>query len=192
MSKAYIANPNIYSAHTFTHPSQSLQKLYLMACHYRPLEVEIESAQGLPYVNHFKKMKSYAEVYIWDIKNNLRSNKEPSSVYTVDGSNPTWNFKVRFHIDLAIAKQNHYALVVKLKSRRRTHSLPDKYIGEVRVLITELLEGFGNAAEDKIRVKKNVQTSPEKFQGELAFSYNFGKPIADHLTEVNITRLLCP
>jgi len=159
-----------------------------MACDYKPLEVEIESAQGLPYVNHFTDMKSYAVVYIWDIKKNLRSNKVPSSVYTADGSNPTWNFKVRFHIDLAIAKQNHYALVVKLKSRRRTHGLPDKYIGEVRVLITELLEGSGNAAEDKIRVKKNVQTSPEKFQGELAFSYIFGKPIADHLNEVNIAK----
>ena len=67
-----------------------------MACDYKPLEVEIESAEGLPYVNHFKKMKSYAVVYIWDIKNNLRSNRELSSVYTVDGSNPKWNFKVRF------------------------------------------------------------------------------------------------
>ncbi|KAL4616468.1 hypothetical protein ACB092_07G201300 [Castanea dentata] len=159
-----------------------------MACDYKTLEVEIESAKGLPYVNHFKRMKSYAVVYIWDIKNNLRSNRETSSVYKVDGSNPTWNYKVKFHIDFASAKQNHYALVVKLKSRRNTHGLPDKYIGEVRVLISELLEGSDNAAEDKIRVTKNVQTSPEKFQGELAFSYNFGKPIPDPLTEVNITK----
>ena len=159
-----------------------------MACHYKPLEVEIESAQGLPYVNHLIKMKSYAVVYIWDIKNNLRSNKEPSSVYTLDGSNPTWNFKVRFHIDLTLARENHYALVVKLKSCRKTHGFPDKYIGEVRVPIIELLEGSGNAAEDKIRVSKKVETSPKNFQGDLTFSYNFGNPVADHLTEVNIAK----
>ncbi|KAM3695812.1 hypothetical protein ACJW31_07G162600 [Castanea mollissima] len=160
-----------------------------MACDYKTLEVEIESAKGLPYVNHFTKMKSYAVVYIWDIKNNLRSNKETSSVYKVDGSNPTWNFKVKFHMDFTSAKQNHYALVVKLKSYRKTQCLLDKYIGEVRVLISELLEGSINAAKNKIRVTKNVQTSPEKFQGELAFSYNFGKPIASPLTEVNIAKL---
>ncbi|KAF3946149.1 hypothetical protein CMV_027551 [Castanea mollissima] len=159
-----------------------------MACDYKTLEVEIESAKGLPYVNHFKRMKSYAVVYIWDIKNNLRSNRETSSVYKVDGSNPTWNYKVKYHIDFVSAKQNHYALVVKLKSCRKTHGLPDKSIGEVRVLISELLEGSDNAAEDTIRVTKNVQTSPEKFEGELAFSYNFGKPIADPLTEVNIAK----
>nr|POF01967.1 protein src2 [Quercus suber] len=97
-------------------------------------------------------MKPYAVVYIWDIKYNLRSKKELSSVYTAGGSNPTWNFKVRFHIDLTKAKENHYALVVKLKSCRKTHGFSDKYIGEVRVLIiTELLEGSGHAAEEKIR-----------------------------------------
>ena len=158
---------------------------------YKPLEVEIESAQGLPYVNHITKMKPYAVVYIWDIKNNLRSKKELSSVYTAGGSNPTWNFKVRFHIDLTKAKENHYALVVKLKSYRKTHGFKDKYIGEVRVLIiTELLDGSGHAAEEKIRLSKDVQTSHDKkFQGELAslaFSYNFGNPIADDLTLVNI------
>ena len=44
-----------------THPSQSLQKLYLIAYQYRTLEVEIELAQGLPYVNHWTNMKSYAQ-----------------------------------------------------------------------------------------------------------------------------------
>lgn len=33
--------------------------------------------------------------------------------------------------------------------------------------------------------KKKVLTLPKILQAELAFSYNFGNPIADHLTLVN-------
>ena len=130
-------------------------------CRYRTLEVEIESAHVLPYVNHVTKMKPYAVVYLWDIKKNLRSPRELSSIF-VDGSNPTWSFKFRFHIDITKAQENHYALVVKLKSCRKTHCFPDKYIGEVRVLITELLECSRHAAENNIRVSKNVQTFGQK------------------------------
>ena len=45
---------------------------------YKPLEVVIKSALGLENVNHVTKMKPYVVVYIWDIKNNLRSSKEIS------------------------------------------------------------------------------------------------------------------
>ena len=51
-----------------------------MANPYSPLEVVIESALGLENVNHVTRMKPYAVVYMWDVKNNLRSSKEISLV----------------------------------------------------------------------------------------------------------------
>ena len=58
--------------------SLSSSQLHLMPNPYKPLEVVIESALGLENVNHVTKMKPYVVVYIWDIKNNLRSSKEIS------------------------------------------------------------------------------------------------------------------
>ena len=119
---------------------------------YRPLELVIQSAQGLEYVNHFIKMKPYAIVFIHNHNNILHSSKRKTSVDLEGGSKPTWNFNVKFTINLAIAQENHLDLVVKLKLCRKTHGLKGKDIGEVRMLISELLKCFGgadDAAEDE-------------------------------------------
>ena len=152
---------------------------------YRPLELVIQSAQGLKYVNHFKKMKPYALVFICDNNNNLISYEAKTVVDKDGGSNPIWNSHVKFNnIDIAKAQQNRHALVVKLKSHHRVRS--DKDIGEVRVLITELLEGFGEDAEK--HVSKSVVTSDGTVEGTLAFLYKFGRisehPIADQPSQV--------
>ncbi len=52
-----------------------------------------------------------------------------------------------FQIVVSKVEQNRHALVVKLKSRLEVHN--DDDIGELRVPITELLEGFGDTAEDE-------------------------------------------
>ena len=130
---------------------------------YSPLEFVIQSAQGLKYVNHLKKMKPYAVVFIRNHNNILHSSERKTSVDSEGGLNPTWNFNVKFTIDLAIAPENHLDLVVKLKSRSKAHGLRDKDIGEVRVLISELLKCFGDddddAAEDEKHMSKSIVAS---------------------------------
>ena len=124
-------------------------------------------------------------------KNNLCSSKEISSADVEGGSNPTWNFKVKFNIDIAMAQENPFALVVQLKSCQRTHGVKDKDISEVRVLITELLEG---AAGNERRISRSVDTSSDgsngtkQGQGELTFSYKFKEPTTDDPTLLNIVK----
>ena len=134
-------------------------------------------------------MKPYAVVFIRDHNNILHSPERKTSVDSEGGSNPTWNFNVKFTINLAIAQENHLDLVVKLKSRRKTHGLRDKDIGEVRVLISELLKCFGDdddAAEDEKHMSKNVVTSDGEAQGALAFSYKFGRTVDHPPTDPNV------
>ena len=121
---------------------------------YSPLELVIQSARGLKYVNHLKKMKPYAVVFIRDHNNIPHSSDRKTSVDSEGGSNPTWNFNVKFTINLAIAQENHPGLVVKLKSRRKAHGLRDKDIGEVRVLISELLKCFGDDDDELMMQQK--------------------------------------
>uniref|UniRef100_A0A7N2L661 Uncharacterized protein n=1 Tax=Quercus lobata TaxID=97700 RepID=A0A7N2L661_QUELO len=90
-----------------------------------------------------------------------------------------------------MAQENPFALVVQLKSCQRTHGVKDKDISEVRVLITELLEG---AAGNERRISRSVDTSSdgsngtEQGQGELTFSYKFKEPTADDPTLLNIAK----
>uniref|UniRef100_A0A2N9J6J4 C2 domain-containing protein n=1 Tax=Fagus sylvatica TaxID=28930 RepID=A0A2N9J6J4_FAGSY len=149
---------------------------------YRSLEIVIQSAQELKYVNHVKKMKPYAVVFICDDSNNPISSLENTAVDSDGDSNPKWNFPVKFNINIAEAQKNSHVLVVKLKSHHKTHS--DKDIGEVRVPIAELLEGFGDADaeeeddDEKQVMSKNVVTSDGMSEeGTLAFSYNFGRTV---------------
>ena len=156
---------------------------------YRPLEFVVQSAQGLKYVNHLTKMKPYAVVFIRDHNNILHSPERKTSVDSEGGSNPTWNFNVKFTINLAIAQENHLDLVVKLKSHRKTHGLRDKDIGEVHVPISELLTCFGDdddAVEDEKHMTRNVVTSDGEAQGALAFSYKFGRTVDHPPTNPNV------
>ena len=90
-----------------------------------------------------------------------------------------------------MAKENSFALVVKLRSRRITHGARDKDIGEVRVLITDLLKG---AAGNERQMSRSVNTysdesnGTEQAQGKLTFSYKFKDPTADDPTLLNITK----
>jgi|UniRef100_A0A2N9J856 Ca2+-dependent lipid-binding protein len=167
---------------------------------YRPLEVVIQSAQGLKNVNHFTKMKPYAVVFICEDNND--PNILPDTKTTVDsdnGSNPIWNFTFEFKINIAKAQRNRLALVVKLKSHHKTHS--DKDIGDVRVPITELLAEFGDADataeeeddEKKVMSRSVVTTSDgtASEEGTLSFSYKFGRTV-EHVPPANRPRLQVP
>ncbi|KAL4636945.1 hypothetical protein ACB092_03G045000 [Castanea dentata] len=156
--------------------SQSVQKQHLMDC--TVLQLVIQSAHGLRDVNRVTKMKPYALVSIRDNQNNLHSSEEKTPEDTGGGSNPTWNSPVSFNLDITKAKESSLELVVKLMSFRTDHWFRDKEIGEVRVFITKLLEGFGGEAKaDAVVAEKqmsaSVMTTDEKPQGTLVFSYKF-------------------
>ena len=67
-----------YELHIHTHPYSSLQSPPNMS--YKPLELVIQSAQGLKYVNHVKKMKPYAVVFNRDQNNILHFSERKVSV----------------------------------------------------------------------------------------------------------------
>ncbi|XP_030958640.1 protein SRC2-like [Quercus lobata] len=147
---------------------------------YRALELVIQSAQGLRNVHNapqLRKMNPFALVSIRDNNNNLHSSEEQTPIDSEGNTNPKWNFHVTFNIDITKVKENHLALVVKIKSRRITGN---RDVGEVRVLITEL-EGFGDAnAVAERHVSKNVVNldgTSQQGGGTLNFSYKFGNTV---------------
>ncbi|KAL4634074.1 hypothetical protein ACB092_04G171000 [Castanea dentata] len=144
---------------------------------YRALELVISSAKDLTNVNRITTMKPYAEVSICDSQDKALTPVQKSP-HPERGSNPTWNFQVTLYIDVAKAKENSLALVVKLKSFRNTHGARNKEIGVVRVPIVELLDGFGDAEANAVsekHVTKEALSPDGKTQGTLKFSYKIGR-----------------
>ncbi|XP_065620742.1 protein SRC2 [Quercus suber] len=144
---------------------------------YRALELVISSTKDLTNVNSTTTMKPYVEVSICDSQNKDLTPVQ-KSLHSERGSNPTWNFQVKLYIDVAKAKENSLALVVKLMSYRISHLKPNKEIGEVRVPIVELLDGFGEAEANAVaekHVTKDALGSDGKTQGTLNFSYKVGR-----------------
>ncbi|XP_075659751.1 uncharacterized protein LOC142629622 [Castanea sativa] len=144
----------------------------------RVLQLVIQSARELKNVNRVTTMKPYALVSIRDKQNNLHSSEEKTPEDAEGGSNPTWNSPITFNLDITKAKESSLELVVKLMSLRTEHWFRDKEIGEVRVLITKLLEGFGggakaNAVVAEKQMSASVMATDEKPQGTLVFSYKF-------------------
>jgi hypothetical protein len=135
-----------------------------------PLDIVIKSAKDLKDVNLFSKMDVYAVVKI-DGEHSLKSHKQKTTIDKDCGPNPKWNFSMRFTVNYASAQQNRLTLVVKLKSDR---NFGDKDIGEVRVPIKELLDGFGDAKDVK-HTSYGVRTPSGKPKGLLEFSYKFGE-----------------
>lgn len=137
------------------------------------MDLVIESAKDLKDVNLFSKMDVYAVIKI-DGDHNLKSSKHKTPTDKDCGTNPKWNFPVQFTVDDAAAQQNRLTLVVKIKSDR---TLSDKEIGEVKVPIKELWDGFGDAKETK-HASYSVTTPSGKVKGTLDFSYKFGEKFA--------------
>ena len=142
----------------------------------RVLQLVIESAHGLRNVNRVTTMKPYALVSIRDNQNNLHSSEEKTVEDPGGDSNPTWNSPVTFNLDITKAKESNLELVVKLMSLLTDHWFRDREIGEVRVFIKKLLEGFGGEADAVVAEKQmseSVMTTDKKPRGTLVFSYKF-------------------
>ena len=76
-------------------------------------------------------MKPYAEVSICNSQDKAFSPVQKSS-HSEHGSDPRWNFQVKLYINVAKAKENNLALVVRLMSHRISHLKPNKEISVVR------------------------------------------------------------
>ncbi|KAK1548887.1 hypothetical protein Q3G72_023937 [Acer saccharum] len=127
------------------------------------LNVNVISADDLKNVNRFTKMDVYTVV---SISGDPQKQMFKTPVNHNAGSNPTWNFSIKFAVDDSLAHQNPLSLDFKIKSKR---ILGDKDIGEVNVPVMELIDGKLPQSLDY-----QVRTPTGKLKGLLHFSYNFG------------------
>ncbi|KAL3829368.1 hypothetical protein ACJIZ3_018170 [Penstemon smallii] len=135
---------------------------------YRTLEINLQYANDLNNVNFITKMDVYAVVSIsGGDKNSKQKTKTP--VDHDGGSNPTWNFPIKFTVDEKALQQNRLALEFKLICDR---ALGDKDVGEVHVPIKELLDSPAKGGADGKRfVSYQVRKPSGKPKGQLTFSY---------------------
>ncbi|KAK3189756.1 hypothetical protein Dsin_029317 [Dipteronia sinensis] len=134
---------------------------------YKALDVNVISAKDLKDVNFITKMDVYAVV---SISGDSQKQKFKTPVNHDGGSNPTWNFPVKFTVDDSLAHQNRLSIVFKIKSER---TLGDKDIGEVIVPVKELIDTPGDGKSPQF-LSYQVRTPTGKPKGQLHFSYKFG------------------
>lgn len=133
----------------------------------RPLDITLISASDLKDVNLMSKMDVYAVVSISG--DNAKKQKTP--VDKDSGSNPKWNYTVKFTVFESAVQQNMLTLKIKLVSDR---SFGDKEIGEVQLPIKELLDNYKDESGEK-RVSYSVRLPSGKSKGNLNFAYKFGE-----------------
>ncbi|CAJ1941033.1 unnamed protein product [Sphenostylis stenocarpa] len=136
----------------------------------RTLEINLASAKDLKDVKFFSKMDVYAVVSI----NGDRKIKTP--VHRNGGTDPTWNFHMKFTFEESLARQNRLALEIKLLCQRTLSA--DKEIGEVHVPIRELLNQPGDGKSFQ-HVSYQVRKPSGKPKGALSFSYKFGEKFTE-------------
>ncbi|EPS59428.1 hypothetical protein M569_15381 [Genlisea aurea] len=137
-----------------------------MATEYRPLKINLISAEGLKDVKLIGKMDLYAEV---SLAGYPQSNKK-SYVDKNSGPNPKWNFKTEFVVDEPYLTKPGLTLLVQIMDEG---TFNDKVVGSVSVPVHELFRG-GDSHEDRV-VEYQVHTQSGKPKGTLKFSYRFGE-----------------
>ncbi|PRQ39161.1 putative C2 domain-containing protein [Rosa chinensis] len=144
----------------------------------RTLELELVSAKDLKDVNLISKMDVYAVVSL-DGDAYYGKQKTKTKVVRACGTNPSFNFPMRFTVDDTLTQQNRLSLQVKLVCER---SLGDKDIGVVYVPVKEL---FDSADPKNMKfISYQVRRPSGKPKGELSFSYKFGEKVAAPVPEV--------
>uniref|UniRef100_A0A7C8ZFX6 C2 domain-containing protein n=1 Tax=Opuntia streptacantha TaxID=393608 RepID=A0A7C8ZFX6_OPUST len=102
---------------------------------YKTLELTLISAKDLKNVNLIGKMDPYVVVYLSDNPNT----KQKTPVHQDAGTNPVWNYTMRFTVDEAAAYSAGKYLVFKIKHEQTFGA--DKELGEVLVSLKELFDG---------------------------------------------------
>ncbi|KAI3522383.1 hypothetical protein L1887_00121 [Cichorium endivia] len=144
---------------------------------YRTLELTLVSAKGIKKGSLVGKSDVYAVAYISGTTSNQ---KLRTPVDKDGGSNPTWNFPMKFTIDEAAGLQNRLTLIIEIKA---IGTFSDKNLGEVRVPIKELLEGVSTEGKAQKLVSYQVRKPSGTPKGYLSFSYNFGEKFSGKVEE---------
>ncbi|KAI5446360.1 Protein src2, variant 5 [Lathyrus oleraceus] len=147
---------------------------------YKTLELNIISAKDLKDVNLFSKMDVYAVVSISGDPVNPQT--ATTHIHHNGGTNPTWNFPIKFTVNESLANQNRLSLEIKLISNRSVAG--DTLIGTVHMPLKELLE---NTSGDSLRqVSYQVRTTSGKSKGSLNLSYKFGENVGAPATKSEV------
>ncbi|KAG5006042.1 hypothetical protein AAZX31_09G045100 [Glycine max] len=142
-----------------------------MTMEYRTLELNIISAKDIKNVNLFSKMDVYAVVTLSG--DPLHPQGATTHVHKDAGSNPTWNYPVKFSVNESLAKENRLSLEIKLVSDR---TLGDTVIGTVHVPLRELMDNPGDDGSFR-QVSYQVMKQSGKSKGSLNFSYKVGEHV---------------
>ncbi|KAE8725233.1 P-loop containing nucleoside triphosphate hydrolases superfamily protein [Hibiscus syriacus] len=134
---------------------------------FRPLEINVISAEDLKDVNLFTKMDVFVVVSI----NGDHRSGQRSPVDKGSGPNPEWNCSLKFTVDEAAVLRNGLSLVFHIKSERK---LGDKDIGTVQVPVKELLDEDNGNGKIKRNLSYAVRLPNGKAKGVLNFGYKFG------------------
>ncbi|TKY72619.1 cold-regulated protein [Spatholobus suberectus] len=145
---------------------------------YRTLELNIISAKDLKDVNLFSKMDVYAVVSLSG--DPLHPQGATTHVHKDGGTNPTWNYPVKFSVNESLAKENRLSLEIKLISDRTLAG--DTVIGTVHVPLGELLDKPGSGSSFR-QVSYQVRKPSGKSKGSFNFSYKFGEHVAEPATK---------
>ncbi|XP_027338417.1 protein SRC2-like [Abrus precatorius] len=145
---------------------------------FRTLELNIISAKDLKVVNLFSKMDVYAVVSL--AGDSLHPQTARTHVHKDGGSNPTWNFPVKFSVNESLVQQNRLFLEVKLISDRTLAG--DTLIGTVHVPLREIIDNAGDGGSFR-QVNYQVRTPSGKSKGSLNFSYKLGERLAAPATK---------
>lgn len=131
------------------------------------------SAKDLKKVTLFSRMKAYVAVSIFDRgAHPIQTFRTP--VDRDGGSNPAWNFPVKFTVDEAAARQGRLRLVFQIRCEG---VFGDKYVGDVSVSVQELLDSPAATAGKQV-VSYQVIRPSGKVKGQLTFSYQFGEKVS--------------
>ncbi|XP_057793058.1 protein SRC2-like [Salvia miltiorrhiza] len=136
----------------------------------RTFEITLISANNLEKLTRLLRMKVYAKVSIGGTTEIHK--RTPTDRH--GGSNPAWNFTVKYTLNEPMVQ--HYAnmLVVKLFSRRRLAC--DRYVGEVHTSLKELFDIAAPNGGSAI-LTFPVQIGSISSQGAVRFSYRFGEKV---------------
>ncbi|XP_041009368.1 protein SRC2-like [Juglans microcarpa x Juglans regia] len=139
---------------------------------YSTLELNVISARDIKDVKYlFSKMGVYVVVSLSGNKQKTKTNVDRDG-----GTNPSWNFPMKFIIDDSVAPKYLPTLEFKLRCSRTLGG--DKDIGEVYVPIIELLNSTGDSKSNIHYVSYQVTRPSGKPKGVLNFSYKFSGKVA--------------